>query len=199
MRPPDHGRTDAALVRLLHEERAGPLHAFCVRFIGPAACRGHRAGGVPARLAQPVEHRPAYPAGPLWLLHVARNLLTDAHRAEQSRTLLVTGDSPSTPPRPRTTWTGPSRHGVVAGVARLTPQLREILVHAHWLGRGVIESADALGSHPGSRCRGAWCDCVRSDRPVPAGHRDHGRRRRSVVRGVAAGRDQFIMRRSSCR
>lgn len=81
---------DAALVRLLHEQHAGPVYAFCVRFTGDP----QRAEDVVQEVflrawrslsSTDLRTRPVRP----WLLQVARNLLTDAHRAERCRRVLV--------------------------------------------------------------------------------------------------------------
>lgn len=143
---------DAALVRLLHKEHAGPLYAFCVRYTGDP----QRAEDVVQEVflrawrnlsTTDLRHRPVRP----WLLHVARNLLTDAHRAEQSRPVLVADErtldaaqASDDLDRALEAWQ------VAAALARLTPEHREVLVQAHWLGRGVNETAAELGIPPGT-------------------------------------------------
>lgn len=77
---------DAALVRLLHEQHAGPVYAFCVRFTGDPQRGEDVVQEVFLRAwrslsSTDLRTRPVRP----WLLQVARNLLTDAHRAEESR------------------------------------------------------------------------------------------------------------------
>lgn len=143
---------DAALVRLLHEEHAGPLYAFCVRFTGDPQRAEDVVQEVFLRAWRHLEGtdlrtRPVRP----WLLQVARNLLTDAHRAERSRPVLVTADGAleSTQAsdeldRAIEAWQ------VAAALARLSHEHREVLVHAHWLGRSVAETAAALGIPPGT-------------------------------------------------
>lgn len=143
---------DAALVRLLHEEHAGPLYAFCVRFTGDP----QRAEDVVQEVflrawrslsSTDLRSRPVRP----WLLHVARNLLTDAHRASQSRPVLVANDSALESAvasdeldRAVEAWQ------VAAALARLSAEHREVLIHAHWMGRSVTETAAALGIPPGT-------------------------------------------------
>jgi len=143
---------DAALVRMLHQEHAGALYAFCVRFTGDR----QRAEDVVQEVflrawrslsSTDLRTRPARP----WLLHVARNLLTDAHRSAQSRPVLVddehalaavtAGDDLD---RALEAWQ------ISAALARLTPEHRDVLVQAHWLGRSVAESAAALGIPQGT-------------------------------------------------
>ncbi len=143
---------DAALVRLLHEEHAGPLFAFCVRFTGDP----QRAEDVVQEVflrawrslsTADLRTRPVRP----WLLHVARNLLTDANRAERSRPVLVDDEralhkaaAADELDRALEAWQ------VAAALARLTPEHREVLVSAHWLGQSVAETAAALGIPPGT-------------------------------------------------
>ena len=143
---------DAALVRLLHEEHAGPLYAFCVRFTGDP----QRAEDVVQEVflrawrslsTTDLRTRPVRP----WLLHVARNLLTDAHRSQGSRPVLVDDEqaleavaAADDLDRAMQAWQ------VAAALARLTPEHREVLVSAHWLGRSVTESAVALGVPAGT-------------------------------------------------
>jgi RNA polymerase sigma-70 factor (ECF subfamily) len=138
---------DAALVRSLHDEHAGALYSFCVGFTGDAQraedvvqevlVRAWRHAGALRRDARPV--RP-------WLFTTARNLLTDAHRAEQSRPGLL--------PAGTTVGEVAARDDIVAAVeswtvaealARLSAEHREVLVQAHWMGRSVAEIAEVLG------------------------------------------------------
>lgn len=143
---------DAALVRLLHDEHAGPLYAFCVRFTGDP----QRAEDVVQEVflrawrqlsVSDLQSRPVRP----WLLHVARNLLTDAHRAAGSRPVLVAddralGEAPAIDQLDRAleAWQ------IAAALSRLTAEHREVLVQAHWLGRSVAETAAALGIPAGT-------------------------------------------------
>ena len=144
--------SDAALVRLLHDEHAGPLYAFCVRFTGDP----QRAEDVVQEVflrawrslsSTDLQTRPVRP----WLLQVARNLLTDAHRAQGSRPVLVDDEralrevaAADELDRAVEAWQ------MAAALSRLTPEHREVLVSAHWLGRSVAETAAALGIPAGT-------------------------------------------------
>lgn len=144
--------SDAELVRLLVDEHGGALYAFCVRWTGDA----QRAEDVVQEVflrawrnlsTLDLEHRPARP----WLLSVARNLLTDAHRARQSRPVFVHDErtlaSVTTDDeidRAVESWQ------MAAAMQRLSPQHREVLVQAHWMGRSVAETATYLGIPPGT-------------------------------------------------
>ncbi len=143
---------DAVLVRLLYDEHAGALYAFCLRFTGDA----QRAEDVVQEVflrawrqlsTLDLQTRPVRP----WLMAVARNLLTDAHRATQSRPVLVEDEralavavGPDELDRAVESWQ------VAAALKRLTPEHREVLVHAHWMGRSVAETAAVLAIPAGT-------------------------------------------------
>ena len=85
---------DAAFVRTLHDEHAQALHGFCLGFTGdPQRAEDIvqevlvRAWRNAATLRR--DERPIRP----WLFAVARNLLIDAHRAEEIRPPLVSDDT----------------------------------------------------------------------------------------------------------
>ena len=151
--PPDViEASDAALVRLLYAEHGGALYAFCVRWTGDAQRAEDIVQEVFLRAWRNLStldlaQRPPRP----WLLSVARNLLTDAHRAQQSRPVLVdderTAASAATDDeidRAVESWQ------MAAAMQRLSPQHREVLVQAHWMGRSVAETAAYLGVPPGT-------------------------------------------------
>lgn len=143
---------DAALVRVLHEEHAGPLYAFCLRFTGDP----QRAEDVVQEVflrawrhleATDLANRPVRP----WLLQVARNLLTDGYRAERARPFLVSDDAALESARAADDLDrAVEAWHVAAALARLSVEHREVLVHAHWLGHSVAETAAALGVPPGT-------------------------------------------------
>ena len=138
---------DGAFVRLLYDEHGGPLYAFCVRWTGDP----QRAEDVVQEVflrawrnlsVLDLETRPLRP----WLLAVARNLLTDLHRAEAARPRLVDDESalaavaaPDVFDQAVQSWQ------VAAAMQRLTREHRQVLLHAHWLGHSVAETAAALG------------------------------------------------------
>lgn len=144
--------TDEELVRLLYAEHGGPLYAFCVRWTGDT----QRAEDVVQEVflrawrnlsTLDLQTRPVRP----WLLSVARNLLTDAHRAAQSRPFLVDDEpalaavaAPDEIDRAIESWQ------VAEALQRLTSEHREVLVQAHWMGRSVAETSLALRIPPGT-------------------------------------------------
>lgn len=140
-------QADAALVRVVHDEHAGALYSFCVGFTGDS----QRAEDVVQEvLVRAWRHaatlrRDGRPVRP-WLFTTARNLLTDAHRAEQARPGLLTANT--------TTREAPARDDIVVAVESwtvaealqgLSVEHREVLVQAHWMGRSVAEIAEVLG------------------------------------------------------
>jgi len=93
------------------------------------------------------DQRPIRP----WLFTVARNLLTDAHRAAQARPALVSDDTaverlPGRDDIGRAveSWT------IAEALGRLSAEHREVLVQAHWMGRSVGEIAEVLAIPPGT-------------------------------------------------
>ena len=144
--------SDEELVRLLFAEHGGALYAFCVRWTGDAQRAEDIVQEVFLRAwrnlsSLDLQHRPPRP----WLMSVARNLLTDAHRARQSRPVLVDDErtlaSVTTDDeidRAVESWQ------MAAALQRLSPHHREVLVQAHWMGRSVAETAAYLGVPPGT-------------------------------------------------
>ena len=84
------------------------------------------------------------------LLAVARNLLTDLHRASGSRPETVGDRALAELPAPDELDRAVESWRVTAALGRLSLQHREVLVHAHWLGRSVAETAALLGVPPGT-------------------------------------------------
>ncbi len=144
--------TDAELVRLLYAEHGGQVYAFCVRWTGDAQRAQDAVQEVFLRAWQhlstsDLQTRPLRP----WLLTVARNVLTDAHRAAQARPVLIDDEralavvaAPNEIDRAVQSWQ------VAAALQRLTPEHREVLVQAHWMGRSVAETAVILGIPAGT-------------------------------------------------
>lgn len=143
---PDH-----ELVRLLHEEHAGAVYAFCLRWTGDAQRAEDVVQEVFLRAWRnlsrvDLQSRPVRP----WLLAVARNVLTDLHRAQQRRPVLVDdGALAQLPARDELDRAAESWH-VAAALQQLSREHREVLVHTHWMGRSVAETATVLGVPPGT-------------------------------------------------
>ena len=144
-------------MRALHDEHAAALYSFCLGFtsdpqhaqdvVQEVLIRAWRHAATLAGDARPV--RP-------WLFTTARNLLTDAHRAELSRPRLVGSDlvdgggvvgevaARDDIGRAVESWT------MAEALGRLSAQHREVLVQAHWMGRSVTEIAEVLGVPAGT-------------------------------------------------
>jgi len=143
---------DAALVRALHDAHAGALYSFCLSYTGDPQRAEDIVQEVLVRAwrnAATLRHDPR-PVRP-WLFTIARNLLTDAYRAEQARPTLAAEDTAarSMPGRDDIgraveSWT------MAEALGRLSLQHREVLVQAHWMGRSVGEIADVLGIPAGT-------------------------------------------------
>jgi RNA polymerase sigma-70 factor (ECF subfamily) len=150
---PARPTADADLVRLLHDEHAGALYAFCVRFTGDRQRAEDVVQEVLLRAWRQLSRlelgdRPLRP----WLFAVARNVLTDLHRADRARPRIVADDSELAAvagdadeiDRAVESWAmGEALH-------RISEQHREVLVQSYWLGMSVAETARALGIPPGT-------------------------------------------------
>lgn len=143
---------DDRLVRILYEEHAGPLYAFCLRWTGDAQRAEDVVQEVFLRAWRNLSRvdLASQPARP-WLLAVARNILTDLHRAQRSRPVTTDDDAAlAAVPGADELDRAVESWQVAAALQRLTPEHREVLVHAHWMGRSVAETAAALGIPPGT-------------------------------------------------
>lgn len=146
-------RTDpnADLVRLLYAEHADALYGFCVRYTGDPQRAEDVVQEVFVRAWRSLSRldlasRPVRP----WLLAVARNLLTDLHRAEGSRPRLVDDAALAEVPAEDELERAVESWRVAAALQQLSPQHREVLVQTHWCGRSVAETAALLGIPPGT-------------------------------------------------
>ena len=147
-----HRAADAQLIELLHDEHAAAVYGFCLRWTADAQLAQDAVQEVFLRAWKhlprlDVHHKPVRP----WLLAVARNVVTDMHRSQQRRPPTVADDcamarvaAPDELDGVLETWL------VAEALQRLTPEHREVLVQAHWLGRSVAETAAALDIPPGT-------------------------------------------------
>jgi len=144
---------DADLVRLLHDEHAGALFTYCLRFTGDRQRAEDVVQEVLLRAWRQLgrlelQDRPVRP----WLFTVARNVLTDLHRADAARPRVAADDSAlagvavagDEMGRAVESWT------MAEALRRLSEQHREVLVHSYWLGRSVTETAQVLGIPAGT-------------------------------------------------
>lgn len=142
---------DSELIRRLYDEHGAALYRFCVRFtqdqqraeevVQDTFLKAWRS------LSQvDLTDRPVRP----WLLTIARNTLTDVHRAQQSRPFLVGDEQIASVPAPDVIDRALENWRVADALGGLTAEHRVVLVHQHWLGHSVQETADALGIPPGT-------------------------------------------------
>lgn len=155
--PTDHSdtdteaRADAEVLRVLHAEHAGPLYAFCVRWTGDRQRAEDVVQEVFLRAWRQLPRldtadRPVRP----WLLAVARNLLHDQHRAQASRPQTTSSDVLADLPATDELDRAVQSWQVAAAMQRLSREHREVLIHAHWLGHSVAETAALLGIPAGT-------------------------------------------------
>jgi len=143
---------DDAVLRTLYDQHAGPVYAVCLRWTGDA----QRAEDV----VQEVFLRAWRKLGKVdlagqgarpWLLAVAKNVLIDQHRASQRRPVTSDDDAAlAVLPAPDELDRAVESWQVAAALARLSQEHREVLVHAHWLGHSVGETARLLGVPAGT-------------------------------------------------
>lgn len=145
--------SDEELLRRLYAEHAGALYAFCVRWTGDRQRAEDLVQEVFLRAWRNV-HRVDLQEQPVrpWLIAVARNLLTDQHRARASRPVLVDEHAGSNraPEGPDAIDRAVQSWQVAAAMQKLSAEQREVLVQAHWLGRSVGQTAAVLGIPPGT-------------------------------------------------
>ena len=141
-----------ALVEALYDEYGAALHRYAYRFLGDAARAEDVVQEVLLRAwKNPDKVDPASGSPRGWLFTVARNVLTDAWRAEQSRPREVNDDRAvdeqsvdAEVDRLVETWT------VEQAMQRLSPEHRSVLVEVHVRGASVAEAAASLGIPEGT-------------------------------------------------
>lgn len=102
------------------------------------AWRGWEARDTPAEKMRP------------WLFTVVRRLAIDAHRARGARPAEVPQDRAQDPPVADAAERVVTAQVVADALRDLTPTQREVLVHIHYLGRSVNETAGILGVPAGT-------------------------------------------------
>ena len=148
MRQPD----GTALVEALYDEYGRGLHSYAYRFLGDAARAEDVVQEVLLRAwRNPDKVDPARGSPRGWLFTVARNVLTDTWRAEQSRPREVNDERALTDQsvdaevdRLVETWT------VEQALQRLTSEHRSVLIEVQLRGASVAEAAARLGIPEGT-------------------------------------------------
>ncbi|WP_369036667.1 sigma-70 family RNA polymerase sigma factor [Streptomyces adonidis] len=143
--------SDEALIRALYEEHGRALLAYAQRLTGD---RGAAEDVVQETLVRAWKNPDSLVNGKGsvrgWLLTVARNIITDRHRAKAARPTEV-AESPGRPPVEKD-------HAdavvdsmlVMEALDRLSPDHRDVLREIYFQGRSVAEAAKALGIPPGT-------------------------------------------------
>ena len=141
-----------ALVEALYDEYGAALHAYACRLLGDPARAEDVVQEVLLRAwRNPDKVDPARGSPRGWLFTVARNVMTDAWRAQQSRPLEVHDERALDEHRVDhdidrlvESWT------VQEALSRLTPEHRAAVVEVHVRGRTVAETALRLGVPEGT-------------------------------------------------
>lgn len=145
------GTSDEALVRALYEEHGRALLAYATRLTGDRAAAEDV---VQETLIRAWRHPDALLNGKGsvrgWLLTVARNLITDRHRARAARPTEV-AESPATAPVERDHAEAVVDAVVVMeAMERLSRDHRDVLYEIYFRGQSVAEAAKTLGIPPGT-------------------------------------------------
>ena len=145
-------RSDEQLMTALHDEHAGALYAFALRYVDD---RDQARDVVQETLLRAWRNLdkidPEHTDPRAYLFTIARNLLTDQWRAAQRRPRLVHDDA-----RLETHQAPAELDGAIEGwlveaaLQRLTPQHREVIEALYYQGDSVASAAAKLGLPQGT-------------------------------------------------
>lgn len=145
--PTARDQVEAAFVAALYDEYGGALHAYALGFLGDPG----RASDLVQEVMLKAWNHPAnvHPrAGDprAWLFAVARNLLTDWHRAQQRRPEAVTDPHalPDLPLVDDVLARALEQWQMTEALARLSADHRAVLQEVYFLGRSTVEAAAVL-------------------------------------------------------
>lgn len=85
-----------------------------------------------------------------WLFAVVRNLVIDGYRARQARPPETGGPDLTYLPVPDDVDRALTTQVVIEAMRDLAPMQREVLLHVHYMGRSVNQTAQMLGVPPGT-------------------------------------------------
>lgn len=145
-------RSEEEFLRALYQQHSTVLLHFAARLLGGD---WHRAEDVVQEVAIRAWHHsasldPTAESVRPWLFAVIRNLVIDGHRARQARPP-ESGDPDLTHlPVSDGVDNALTAQVVVEALKDLRPMQREVLMHVHYLGRSVNQTAAVLGVPPGT-------------------------------------------------
>ncbi|GAA0673839.1 sigma-70 family RNA polymerase sigma factor [Kitasatospora atroaurantiaca] len=143
---------DEELIRLLHQEHAGPLLGFVLRLVGGDRQQAEDVVQETLVRAWRNAQRLDVDAGSLrpWLVTVARRIVIDGHRGRLARPREVDSSHLEAVPAEDELDKALRLMAVSEALDDLTPAHREIIVETYLKGRTANEAADALGIPPGT-------------------------------------------------
>ncbi|MER6996821.1 sigma-70 family RNA polymerase sigma factor [Streptomyces sp. NPDC000410] len=139
-------------LRALYERHGSVLLRFAARLLNGD---WHRAEDILQEAAirawqHEAELDPTAEALGPWLFAVVRNLVIDGHRARQSRPPEAVDSDVMYLPVPDRVDHTLTTQIVVDAMRELQPFQREVLLHVHYMGRSVNQTARVLGVPPGT-------------------------------------------------
>jgi RNA polymerase sigma-70 factor (ECF subfamily) len=140
-----------ALIRTLYEEHGKALLAYATRMTGDRLAAEDI---VQETLIRAWQHPEVIgdPERPMrgWLLTVARNIITDRHRAKAARPTEVAENDALAPVQQDHAQAVVDSMVLLDALERLAPHHREVLVELYYRGRTAPETADRLGIPEGT-------------------------------------------------